>query len=93
MRLRDIAPGNVPYISPTDLIVFKIFSCGLRPTANKRRVDAIDAQNLMLRFFSNSVVNLTGPQANLVSQGLGDLVAYGTMTEQWWRQHLGLASG
>lgn len=42
MTLRDI-----PYISPTDLTVFKIMSCGLRTEVHERRVDANDAWSLL----------------------------------------------
>ncbi|GAB1312204.1 hypothetical protein MFIFM68171_02414 [Madurella fahalii] len=46
-KLKNIPAGSVPYISPTDLLIFKMHSCGLRAQALKSVVDATDAAALL----------------------------------------------
>lgn len=80
--------GSVPYISPTDLLIFKINSCGLRAQADKKAIDANDAETLLSTM--SRPLSLTDDQRGIAETGLADVVANGTMTEDWWRQNLGL---
>lgn len=87
-RLGSIPAGSVPYISPTDLLIFKINSCGLRAQAKKKAIDANDAETLLSTM--SRPLSLTDDQRGIAETGLADVVANGTMTEDWWRQNLGL---
>ncbi|KAK0117571.1 hypothetical protein ONS95_011907 [Cadophora gregata] len=44
--INQIPAGVVSYISPTELLTYKIYSCGLRADNAKRGVDAVDALTL-----------------------------------------------
>ncbi|PIA89243.1 hypothetical protein CB0940_07065 [Cercospora beticola] len=44
VKLKDLPANTIPYISVSDLIVFKIYSCGMRAQPAKRRTDAADAE-------------------------------------------------
>ncbi|KAL2018461.1 hypothetical protein VTK56DRAFT_817 [Thermocarpiscus australiensis] len=46
-QVQDIPEGTIPYISHTDLIVFKVHSCGLRAAEFKRNNNATDAKALL----------------------------------------------
>lgn len=61
MAIKDIPPGHIPYISPTDLIVFKIYCCGLRADNRKKTKDAGDAA-AMLEKLGESALVLTADQ-------------------------------
>lgn len=89
-KLRSIAEGEVPYISATDLIVFKINSCGMRAQASKKRLDAADARNLLEKQTAYSALSLTSAQRVVVESGIADVVEHGTKSEAWWRAKLGL---
>ncbi|KAK1729322.1 uncharacterized protein BDZ83DRAFT_50569 [Colletotrichum acutatum] len=85
-----IPHGSVPYISPTDLIVFKINSCGLRAQVNKKRTDALDAVTLLELETRNGPLTLNSAQRAVVEQCIADVVAHGPKNAQWWKQRLGL---
>jgi len=89
-RLRDLPSGAAPYISGIDLVVFKINSCGLRAQTSKKRIDAVDTQDLLARLTSHAPLNLTNIQKSAVEQGINDVVTHGTKTKAWWREKLGL---
>lgn len=91
-KLKSISSGTVPYISPTDLIVFKICLCGLRAEPIKRRTDARDAEALLDKETYHGPLHLSSTQRAIVEPCLADVVLYGTKTEQWWRERLGLAA-
>jgi hypothetical protein len=90
MKLKDIPRGGVPYISTTDLIVFKMNSCGLRAQPAKKRVDAADAETLLEQETRKSPLKLNSTQKGLVEPSIQDVVAHGSRDESWWRAHLGL---
>lgn len=82
--------GALPYISPVDLLVFKINSCGLRPTGSKKTRDAADAVVLLTRLSHNGPLTLTTNQKNATTQGLKDVVQWSGRDEGWWKSKLGL---
>ncbi|KAI9652038.1 MAG: hypothetical protein M1829_001975 [Trizodia sp. TS-e1964] len=88
-RLDRIPNGTAPCISQTDLIIFKICSCGLRSQVAKRRLDAADSQTLLENM--PYALRLTPEQQAIVEPCIADVVAYGTETAEWWKQRLGLA--
>ena len=89
-ELRDLPTGVIPCISETDLIVFKMNSCGLRALTSKKRVDAIDAETLLELPTVQTPLSLTDAQRAIVEPCIRDVVAHGTKTEEWWREHLSL---
>ncbi|KIX02795.1 uncharacterized protein Z518_08737 [Rhinocladiella mackenziei CBS 650.93] len=89
-KLRDLTAGAIPYISATDLVVFKMNSCGLRPQTSKKRTDAADAQALLEKLTVQASLKLTNAQKAIVEPSVDDVVAHGTKTMMWWREHLGL---
>ncbi|MCJ1401157.1 hypothetical protein MMC11_004369 [Xylographa trunciseda] len=89
-ELRDLPAGAIPYISATDLVVFKMNSCGLRAQTSKKRTDAADAQVLLERLTVHASLNLTDAQRAIVEPCIKDVVAHGTKTKGWWRERLGL---
>lgn len=88
--LSQIPTGHVPYISKIDLLVFKINSCGLRAQIAKKRIDARDATALLSEM--TTPIRLTAQQVAIVEPCIRDVVAYGTKSEDWWKQCLGLSS-
>ncbi|RMD39644.1 hypothetical protein DV735_g5480, partial [Chaetothyriales sp. CBS 134920] len=92
IKLRDLQPGIVPYISATDLVVFKVYSCGLRAERTKRRTDASDAENLLEQLASRGPLSLTNDQKTAVEKGIDDVVAYGGKAKKWWKEMLGLSA-
>lgn len=88
-KLRDIPTGAVPYIGMTDLLVFKIHSCGLRAEGSKKRRDALDAETIA-RTIPTLPIVLNAEQKALVEPCIVDVVAHGAESEQWWRAYLGL---
>lgn len=92
-KLRDIEPGFVPYISTTDLVVFKIHSCGLRAVVAKRRVDARDARDILKVATRAGALGLSDAQQAAVESCIQDVVHHGDMTVEWWKQRLGLPVG
>ncbi|KAK4240595.1 hypothetical protein C8A03DRAFT_31301 [Achaetomium macrosporum] len=73
-RVQDIAEGDIPYISRPDLIVFKIFSCGLRATTTRKGgIDAEDAEQAIVEDRIDDVVSY-----------------FEDRPRSWWRERLGL---
>ncbi len=91
-KLKYIPHCTVPYISPTDLIVFKINSCGLRAQASKKRTHAADAQALLELETRRHALSLTVTQREIVEPCIADVVKHGNMSEEWWRERLGLST-
>jgi hypothetical protein len=83
-KLRDLPAGAIPYISATDLVVFKMNSCG------KKRTDVADAQALLERLTVHASLNLTDTQRAIVEPCIKDVVAQGTKSKEWWSERLGL---
>ncbi|KAE8406745.1 hypothetical protein BDV37DRAFT_52499 [Aspergillus pseudonomiae] len=69
-----VRPGSLPYISETDLLIFKINSCGLRSTPAKKLRDATDARSLADDLSSKGPIVLSSTQKSAVLQGLDDVV-------------------
>ena len=90
MKVNQISVSDVPYISPTDLIIFKICSCGMRARPFKRRTDARDAESMIEIEAAQAPLDLMSAQKALVDTYLADVIKYGTKTELWLRQKLGL---
>lgn len=90
VKLIDLPDNTIPYISSTDLIVFKIHSCGLRAQREKRRVDAKDAEALLSQLAVRSPLALTDRQKLEIEPCIADVVEYGSYSEAWWRQRLGM---
>ncbi|KAL9098448.1 MAG: hypothetical protein Q9163_005892 [Psora crenata] len=90
VKPRDLPAGAIPWISETDLVVFKMKSCGLRPQPSKSRTDAADAGNLLEQLTVHASLNLTAAQRAIVEPCIEDVVANGTKTTAWWRARLGL---
>lgn len=90
MSLKDVPAGALPCISKTDLIIFKINSCGLRAQMIKRAMDAGDAEALLEGLTVHASLNLTAAQRAIVEPCLDDVVAYGTHDKAWWSERLGL---
>lgn len=80
----------LPYISELDLLVFKINSCGLRPTAGKKIRDANDAMELTEHLSSKGPIILSSFQKNAVLQGLNDVVQLSARDKAWWIAKLAL---
>lgn len=88
--LSDIPNGVVPYISATDLLVFKINSCGLRAEPAKALRDASDAEALLNLELRSGPLILTPDQKVPVKAGLVDIAKHTNRTEGWWKERLGL---
>ncbi len=82
-KLSDLPAGAIPYISATDLVVFKMKSCGLRAQISKKRTDAADAQALLEGLTVHASLNLTDAQRVIVEPCIKDVVAHGTKTKAW----------
>ncbi|KAK0102646.1 hypothetical protein ONS95_006250 [Cadophora gregata] len=88
--LSQIPAGHVPFISQIDLLIFKIYSCGLRAQVAKKRIDAQDAQLLLQNM--TTPLRLTASQLAIVEPCITDVVANSTKTQDWWKQCLGLVA-
>ncbi|KAH9216695.1 hypothetical protein DL95DRAFT_496314 [Leptodontidium sp. 2 PMI_412] len=88
--LSGIPNGVVPYISATDLLVFKINSCGLRAEPAKALRDASDAEALLNLELRSGPLILTPDQKVPVKAGLVDIAKHTNRTEGWWKERLGL---
>ncbi|KAI8949883.1 hypothetical protein F4801DRAFT_579985 [Xylaria longipes] len=92
VTVRDISPGTIPYISVDDLIVFKIFSCGLRSEVSKSRRDALDAFRLLeQKTRASGPLRLSKHQIDAVVPGLNDVVRLTNNDDAWWKNRLGLS--
>ncbi|KAF2968901.1 hypothetical protein GQX73_g4678 [Xylaria multiplex] len=90
-KIKDIPEGTIPIISPEDLVLSKIFSCGLRGEHSKKQRDAVDAVAL-LEALTKSVPSLQLSEAKreIAKQGLADVISVTDKNEAWWRSKLGL---
>ncbi|PYI31702.1 hypothetical protein BP00DRAFT_446315 [Aspergillus indologenus CBS 114.80] len=88
--ISTVRPDCLPYASEIDLLVFKINSCGLRPTHAKKVRDAADAVSLAEHLDSRGPVVLSPSQKTVVLQGLSDLVQVSVQDETWWKAILSL---
>ncbi|CAJ2506275.1 Uu.00g004050.m01.CDS01 [Anthostomella pinea] len=88
--IKDIRPGTIPYIATDDLIVYKMFSCGLRGDAAKSRRDATDAARLLeVQTQASGPLRLAKHQIDAALPGLPDVVQHSNRDEGWWKSRLG----
>lgn len=91
MIIKDIPDGNIPYLKRIDLIVYKIYSCGLRSDTAKSQIDAMDAETLLKKEVeSNGRVVLQGTQLSHVHNSLPAILQYSNNDKKWWMINLGL---
>lgn len=88
--ISTIPNGTIPYISVTDLIVFKIHSFGLRAENVKKRRDALDAVVPLEQETKAGALGLTQEQKSSAKQGLGDVVPVSGKNTKWWSDRLGI---
>lgn len=88
--ISTVRPNALPYISELDLLVFKINSCGLRPTQGKKLRDATDALELIEDLNSKGSIVLSVSQKNAVTQCLDDLARVSGKDKAWWIAKLAL---
>ena len=82
--------GVIPYISLTDLIVFKIECCGKRERT-KGETDAIDAEALLGMVIEPLPLVLNPEQKILVKDGIEAVMRHSLDNPRsWWRERLGL---
>ncbi|KAG5926250.1 hypothetical protein E4U42_003490 [Claviceps africana] len=91
MKIKNVPNGKVPYISPTDLIVFKMFCCGRRLLMDKKRVDAMDAMDLVLYQNQVSKIELSPETRKIIEPCIDNVVKYGEKSKDWWRTQLGFS--
>ncbi|KAI1650241.1 uncharacterized protein F4817DRAFT_328740 [Daldinia loculata] len=90
VRVQDILPNEIPYISLTDLIVFKLDSSGLRSNPVKKERDAQDAAALVAFATHKSFLQLSKKQEQVVEEALCDVAKCGTKEKDWWERRMGL---
>ncbi|KAF3058444.1 putative sugar transporter protein [Daldinia childiae] len=86
----NISRDEVPYISLTDLIVFKLDSSGLRSNPIKKERDAQDAAALVDFATHKSSLHLSEKQEQVVEEALCDVAKCGTKEKGWWERRMGL---
>ncbi|KAI1380862.1 hypothetical protein F4677DRAFT_404899 [Hypoxylon crocopeplum] len=90
VKVQDISRDEVPYISLTDLIVFKLDSSGLRSNPVKKERDASDAAALVGLATHEGNIELSEKQEQVVEEALCDVAKCGTKEKGWWEKHMGL---
>ncbi|KAF3057620.1 hypothetical protein GL218_09612 [Daldinia childiae] len=90
VKVQDISRDEVPYISLTDLIVFKLDSSGLRSNPIKKERDAQDAAALVDFATHKSSLHLSEKQEQVVEEALCDVAKCGTKEKGWWERRMGL---
>ncbi|KAF7164867.1 hypothetical protein CNMCM5623_009294 [Aspergillus felis] len=89
--LEEVDPNQLPFLPLLDLLVYKINSCGMRPTADKRKQDAEDAQELVNILSWQGTITLDDSQKQAVLSGLDEMLEYSRESRQWWESALGLS--
>ncbi|KAI2473250.1 hypothetical protein F4781DRAFT_427663 [Annulohypoxylon bovei var. microspora] len=91
VKVQDISQDEIPYISLTDLIVFKLDSSGLRSNPAKKERDAYDAAALVdLACSRRGSIDLSKKQEQVVEEALCDVAECGAKEKDWWEKHMGL---
>lgn len=88
--ISSVRAGSLPYISEVDLLVFKINSCGLRPTPAKKLRDATDARSIADDLSSKGPIVLSSIQKGAVSEGLDDVAQFSGVDKTWWKTKLAI---
>ncbi|KAI0517889.1 hypothetical protein F5B22DRAFT_103833 [Xylaria bambusicola] len=90
-KIKDIPRGIVPMISPEDLVLSKMFSCGLRANPRQKRRDAGDAEDLLEALTAKvPSLRLSDAKIEVAKQGLADVLSVSERGEAWWRSKLGI---
>ncbi|KAI1107112.1 hypothetical protein F4804DRAFT_241644 [Jackrogersella minutella] len=92
VKVQDISQNEIPYISLTDLIVFKLDSSGLRSNPAKKERDARDAAALVDFAALDGSLQLSAKQEQVVEEALCDVAKCGAKEKDWWEKHMGLES-
>ncbi|KAJ5742468.1 uncharacterized protein N7511_011487 [Penicillium nucicola] len=88
--ISTVRPNALPYISELDLLIFKINSCGLRPTPGKKLRDATDASELLEDLSTKGPIVLSVSQKNVILQCLDDVARMSGRDKAWWIAKLAL---
>jgi hypothetical protein len=91
VTLEKADPNHLPFLSLQDLLVYKINSCSMRPTDDKRYQDARDAQVLVKILSWQGTITLDDLQKQAVLSGLDEMLEYSRESRQWWESALGLS--
>ncbi|KAL7622974.1 hypothetical protein AAE478_006653 [Parahypoxylon ruwenzoriense] len=89
-KVQDISQDEIPYISLTDLIVFKLDSSGLRSNPAKKDRDARDAAALVDLAAKEGDIELSERQQQVVEEALCDVARCGSKEKVWWQKYMGL---
>ncbi|KAI1389794.1 uncharacterized protein F4822DRAFT_213976 [Hypoxylon trugodes] len=89
-KVQEISSSEIPYISLTDLIVFKLDSSGLRSNPVKKERDARDAAALVSLAANEGTIQLSEKQEQVVEEALCDVAKCGTKEKGWWEHQMGL---
>ncbi|OTB09107.1 hypothetical protein M426DRAFT_18491 [Hypoxylon sp. CI-4A] len=89
-EVQDLETDEIPYISLTDLIVFKLDSSGLRSNPIKKERDARDAAALVDLVTHDGSIELSEKQEQVVEEALCDVRKCGTKEKGWWEKRMGL---
>ena len=72
-KVNDLVVGTVPYILPKDMLIFKIYRCGIRAVALKRTRDAVDGEKLVEELTSAGPICLSAQQTRIANSQLAEL--------------------
>lgn len=85
------SPGQLPYISLVDLIVFKMDACGLRDSPQSKQNEVRHAAALLELATEHSALTLNDDQARMVEESLADVLRHAAPDKQskaWWQSRL-----
>ncbi|KAI1181128.1 hypothetical protein F4777DRAFT_3299 [Nemania sp. FL0916] len=85
---------TLPYISLTDLVVFKADACGVHESTAGRQKEAYEASILLQVISEHSPLRLDDLKMDKVGAALDMLVAYSPpeIDRRWWERRLGIQS-
>ncbi|GIK00924.1 hypothetical protein Aspvir_004954 [Aspergillus viridinutans] len=66
LTLEEVDPNHLPFLSLPHLLVYKINSCGMRPTSDKKKQDAEDARELVDILSRQGAITLDDSQKQAV---------------------------
>lgn len=85
--------NTLPYLSLTDVLIFKIYFCSMRGLPEKRQQDASNAMAVVEFFQSNAAampIWLSPEQRQAATEALLSFSPYSEKGERYWRRVLGL---
>ncbi|KAL1850886.1 hypothetical protein Plec18170_006723 [Paecilomyces lecythidis] len=86
--LSEIDLEYIPFISVSDLILFRIHSCGIRPCRIKSENDAREAEELTKLLTEEESWVLARDQKLVLRDEIGSVIQYGTKGIDWWENKL-----